>query len=45
MFITRLRSPYNPGFRQVSLIWIDAAAKRPEITSIRDVRPLPAKPE
>lgn len=30
---------YNPGYRQVSLIWMDAAAKRPEITSIRDVRP------
>jgi len=36
---------YNPGFRQVSLIWMDAAAKRPEITSIRDVRPPPDKSE
>jgi hypothetical protein len=32
---------YNERFRQVSLIWMDASAKRPEITSIRDVRPMP----
>lgn len=31
---------YNPRCRQVSLIWMDPDAKRPEITSIRDVRPL-----
>jgi hypothetical protein len=31
---------YNARYRQVSLIWMDASAKRPEITSIRDVRPL-----
>lgn len=36
--------PYNERYRQVSLIWMDASAKRPEITSIRDIRPLP-KPE
>ena len=30
---------YNPRCRQVSLIWMDPTAKRPEITSIRDVRP------
>jgi hypothetical protein len=32
---------YNERFRQVSLIWMDASEKRPEITSIRDVRPMP----
>jgi hypothetical protein len=31
---------YNERYRQVSLIWMDASAKRPEITSIRDVRPI-----
>lgn len=31
---------YNPRFRQVSLLWMDPAVKRPEITSIRDVQPL-----
>lgn len=36
---------YNPRYRQVSLIWMDAAAKRPEITSIREVQPVaPAEP-
>lgn len=35
---------YNERYRQVSLLWMDPAAKRPEITSIRDVRPL-LKPE
>lgn len=32
---------YNERYRQVSLIWMDPSAQRPEITSIRDVRPLP----
>lgn len=31
---------YNPRYRQVSLLWMDPTVKRPEITSIRDVRPL-----
>jgi hypothetical protein len=31
---------YNQRYRQVSLIWMDAAAKRPEITSIREVQPM-----
>ena len=36
---------YNPRYRQVSLLWMDPAVKRPEITSIRDVVPLPAADE
>jgi hypothetical protein len=36
---------YNERYRQVSLIWMDPSAKRPEITSIRDVRPLPKPAE
>jgi hypothetical protein len=32
---------YNPRSRQVSLLWMDPTVKRPEITSIRDVRPMP----
>ena len=32
---------YNERYRQVSLIWMDPSAKRPEITSIREVRPMP----
>lgn len=35
------RWSYNERYRQVSLIWMDATTKRPEITSIRDVRPIP----
>lgn len=31
---------YNPRYRQVSLLWMDPSVKRPEITSIRDVRPI-----
>ena len=36
---------YNERYRQVSLIWMDASAKRPEITSIREVRPMPKPTE
>lgn len=36
---------YNERYRQVSLIWMDVSKKRPEITSIRDVRPLPTPTE
>lgn len=35
---------YNERYRQISLIWMDPSAQRPEITSIRDVRPF-LKPE
>jgi len=31
---------YNERYRQVSLIWMDVSAKRPEISSIRDIRPI-----
>jgi hypothetical protein len=31
---------YNERYRQISLIWMDPSAQRPEITSIRDVGPL-----
>lgn len=30
---------YNPRFRQISMIWMDATADRPEITSIRQMLP------
>ena len=36
---------YNERIRQVSLLWMDPAAKRPEITSIREVRPMPKPAE
>lgn len=36
---------YNERYRQVSLIWMDASENRPEITSIRDVRPLSPPPK
>lgn len=35
------RWSYNARCRQVSLIWMDPNAKRPEITTIRDVRHMP----
>ena len=31
---------YNARCRQVSLLWIDPSSKRPEITSIRQIRPM-----
>lgn len=36
---------YNPRYRQVALIWMDPTVKRPEITSIRHVRPQPTAAE